>query len=103
MKKSQLLEIVKEEIRLALESDSATTGDSNLFDDLPAVDLHIDDSGNMSITIQSMFHSPDNGKVQIILDNPEVKQKIVNTLQQDAQKLFRNVIHSLAGEPYNLP
>ena len=103
MKKSHLLKIIKEEIQSIIEAESSTTNDSDLFDDLPAVDMHIDDNGYMSINIQSMFHSPDNGKVKVLLDNPEVRQKVVDILQRESQKLFRNTIHGLAGEPFNLP
>jgi hypothetical protein len=102
VKLSELKHIIRREITLVLEADSATTGDSDLFDDLPAVDLHIDDKGFMSINIQAMFHSPDNGKVNILQTNPNIKQQVVAMIQQEAQKLFRNAIHSLAGEPYGL-
>ena len=97
-----LLQVIKEEVQSVLEADSATTGDTDLYDDLPAVDLHIDDNNQMSISIQAMFHSPDNGKVNIILTNPQIKQNIVNAIQQGAQKLFRSTIHGLAGEPFGL-
>ena len=97
-----LLEVIKEEVQSVLETNSATTGDTNIFDDLPAVDLHIDDNNQMSISIQAMFHSPDNGKVNVILTNPQIKQNIVNAIQQGAQKLFRSTIHGLAGEPFGL-
>ena len=56
------------------ESESTTTGDDNLYDDIPAVDMHIDDNGHMSINIQAMFHSPDNGKVAVLLNNPSLRQ-----------------------------
>ena len=103
MKKSDLHNIIKEEIQKILENQSITTGDENLFDDLPAVDMHIDDNGFMSITIQSMFHNPDNGKVSILLKNPQIRDAVVYSLQREAQKLFRKTIHGLAGEPFDLP
>lgn len=82
--------------------DSTTTGDSNLFDDIPAVDLHIDDSGNMSISIQAMYHSPDNSKVAVLQNNIHLRDKVVKILQMKAQQLFRATIHGIAGEPYGL-
>ncbi len=97
-----LLQVIKEEVRSVLEADSATSGDNDLFDDLPAVNLHIDDNGYMSISIQTVIHTPDNGKVDVILRNPQIKQNIVNTFQQEFQKLFRSTIHGLAGEPFGL-
>ena len=103
MKKSDLKELIREEINKILEDQSTTTGDKNLFDDLPAVDMHIDDNGFMSINIQAMFHSPDNGKIAILLKNPQIRDAVVYALQREAQKLFRKTIHGLAGEPFNLP
>ena len=103
MKKSQLQSIIREEAQKALkEMDTTTTGDNNLFDDIPAVDLHIDDSGNMSITIQAMYHSPGNGKVAVLQNNPHLRDKVVKILQIKAQQLFRAAIHGVAGEPYGL-
>ena len=103
MELDSLKQLVKEEINKVLEDQSTTTGDKNLFDDLPAVDMHIDDNGFMSIHIQSMFHSPDNGKIVILLKNPQIRDAVVYALQREAQKLFRKTIHSLAGAPFNLP
>jgi hypothetical protein len=102
LKHSELKAIVKEELTKILDSQSTSTGDKDLFDDLPAVDMHIDDNGYMSINIQSMFHSPDNGKIEVLLQNPQIRDAVVHALQRDAQKLFRKTIHGLAGEPFNL-
>ena len=49
-KSLNLKALVREEIAKVLENQSTTTGDKNLFDDLPAVDLHIDDNGNILYT-----------------------------------------------------
>jgi hypothetical protein len=103
MKKSQLKQLIKEEIHNLLEDQSTTTGDKDLFDDLPAVDMHIDDNGFMSINIQSMFHSPDNGKIAVLFKNPQIRDEVVYALQKEAQELFRKTIHGLAGEPFDLP
>jgi len=102
MKAQQLRSLIREELAKALENQSTTTGDDNVYDDLPAVDMHIDDNGMMSITIQSMFHSPDNGKVAVLLSNPEIRDQVVQTIRQEAQSLFRRTIHGLAGEPFGL-
>jgi len=103
MKKSELRQIIKEEINKTFENQSTTTGDKDLFDDIPSVDMHIDDNGFMSINIQSMFHSPDNGKVDVLLKNPQIRDAVINNIQKEVQKLFRKTIHGLAGEPFNLP
>jgi len=50
-KQLNLKALVREEVAKILENQSTTTGDKNLFDDLPAVDMHIDDNGYMSINI----------------------------------------------------
>ena len=103
MKTSELQQIIREEIRkVVTEMESTTTGDESLFDDLPAVDLHIDDNGNMSITIQAMYHSPTNHKVSILTSNPHLREKVVQIIRQKAQVLFRSVIHGVAGKPYGL-
>ena len=102
MNKKTLKALIKEEYNNMLEDQSTTTGDKDLFDDIPAVDMHIDDNGFMSINIQSMFHSPDNGKIAILLKNPQIREAVVYALQREAQKLFRKTIHGLAGEPFNL-
>lgn len=94
--------VIREELYKILKEETATTGDDNLFDDLPAVDMHIDDNGQMSIIIQAMFHSPDNGKVAILNKNPEIRERVVRIIQKEAQNLFRNTIHKLAGEPFGL-
>lgn len=85
------------------ETQSTTTGDENLYDDLPAVDMHIDDNGHMSISINAMFHSPDNKKVAVLIQNPELRAQVLNVLRQEAQNLFRRTIHGIAGEPFGLP
>jgi len=101
-KQLNLKALVREEVAKILENQSTTTGDKNLFDDLPAVDMHIDDNGYMSINIQSMFHSPDNGKIEVLLQNPQIRDAVVHMLQRETQVLFRKTIHGLAGEPFNL-
>jgi hypothetical protein len=103
MKKSEFKKLIREEVgKVVAEMDSTTTGDDNLFDDLPAVDLHIDDSGNMSISIQAMYHDSSNHKVPILMSNPHLREKVVQIIRQKAQVLFRSVIHGVAGEPYGL-
>ena len=51
MNKTALKQFIKEEIEKIIENQSTTTGDKDIFDDLPAVDMHIDDNGFMSINI----------------------------------------------------
>jgi len=103
MKISEFKKLIREEVgKVVAEMDSTTTGDDSLFDDLPAVDLHIDDSGNMSISIQAMYHDPTNHKVSILMSNPHLREKVVQIIRQKAQVLFRSVIHGVAGEPYGL-
>lgn len=102
MNTTDLKRVIRKELYKILKEEDTTTGDNDLFDDLPAVDMHIDDNGNMSITIQAMFHSPDNGKVAILNKNPEIRDRVVRIIQKETQNLFRNTIHKLAGKPFGL-
>lgn len=102
MNTTDLKRVIREELYKILKEETTSTGDDDLFDDLPAVDMNIDDNGYMSISIQTMFHSPDNGKVAILNKNPEIRERVVRIIQREAQKLFRNTIHKLAGIPFGL-
>ena len=105
MKLSQLKQLIYEEVESVLENEFESAIDPNMFDDVPTVNMYIDDSDGqdkMFIDISAMYHSGDNGKVAVLKKNPELRQQIVATLQKEIQALFRNTIHSLAGEPFGL-
>ena len=105
MKLSQLKQLIYEEVESVLENEFEAIVDPNMFDDVPTVNMYIDDSegqDKMFIDISAMYHSGDNGKVAVLKKNPELRQQVVSTLQKEIQALFRKTIHSLAGEPFGL-
>jgi len=78
-------------------------------DDLPTVTLTIMDDSfensqapTLKLDLSAMWHSGDNGKIQILKDNPELQQEVMQKMQKEVQATFRKVIHSILGEPYGL-
>jgi hypothetical protein len=49
-----------------------------------------------------MYHSGDNGKMEILRNNPALQDKVMMALQSEFQKTFRRVIHGILGEPFGL-
>jgi len=85
MKLSQLKQLICEEVESVLENEFEAAVDPNMFDDVPTVNMYIDDSDGqekMFIDISAMYHSGDNGKVAVLKKNPELRQQIVATLQK---------------------
>jgi hypothetical protein len=82
--------------------------DDNPFDDVPSIDIQIiDDKEGASspkafVNFSSMFHSGDNGKIEILKNNPALQDKVMMALQSEFQKTFRRVIHGILGEPFGL-
>lgn len=78
-------------------------------DDLPTVTLTIMDDSfentqapTLKLDLSALWHSGDNGKIQILKDNPELQQEVMQKMQKEVQATFRRVIHSVLGEPYGL-
>ena len=82
--------------------------DNNPFDDVPSIDIQlIDDKEGASspkafVNFSSMYHSGDNGKMEILRNNPALQDKVMKMLQSEFQKTFRRVIHGVLGEPFGL-
>jgi len=82
--------------------------DNNPFDDVPSIDIQIiDDKEGVSspkafVNFSSMYHSGDNGKMEILKNNPALQDKVMMALQSEFQKTFRRVIHGILGEPFGL-
>ena len=82
--------------------------DDNPFDDVPSIDIQmIDDKEGASspkafVNFSSMYHSGDNGKMEILRNNPALQDKVMKMLQAEFQKTFRRVIHGVLGEPFGL-
>jgi hypothetical protein len=90
------------------EIDYLSLKDDNPFDDVPSIDIQmIDDKEGVSspkafVNFSSMYHSGDNGKMEILRNNPALQDKVMQTLQAEFQKTFRRVIHGVLGEPFGL-
>jgi hypothetical protein len=82
--------------------------DDNPFDDIPSIDIQIiDDKEGASspkafVNFSSMYHSGDNGKMEILRNNPALQDKVMRMLQSEFQKTFRRVIHGVLGKPFGL-
>lgn len=77
--------------------------DPNLVDDVPSVKLDIDDNGMMKIQLTAFFHTPDNGKVPLLINNPALQEVVMKAIQLESQKAFRKAVHGVLGIPYGLP
>ena len=93
---------LKEEVQFAALDDKEE------LNDVPSVSLQIvddneqGDSPKVFMQLSAMYHSGENGKMQILKDHPELQQEVLQTMQTEMQKTFRNVIHSVLGEPFGL-
>jgi len=77
--------------------------DPNPVDDLPSVKLDIDDNGMMKIELTAFFHTPGNGKVPLLINNPALQEVVMKSIQLESQKAFRKAVHGVLGIPYGLP
>ena len=107
MKTSELRKLIREEVRkMVLETNVTTSADDNvLFNDVPTVTLHIEEhEGRDVMVIESsgMWHDDTNGKVAVLKKNPQLREQVVQTLQKELQRVYRETIHSIAGEPFGL-
>ena len=90
------------------EIDYLSLKDDNPFDDVPSIDIQmVDDKEGASspkafVNFSSMYHSGDNGKMEILRNNPALQDKVMQMLQAEFQKTFRRVIHGVLGEPFGL-
>ena len=107
MKAAELRKLIREEVDRALSQDNVTTSaeDGIAFNDLPTVTLHIENLNGrdvMVIEASGMWHDDTNGKVAVLKKNPQLRAKVVQVLQQKLQEVFRNTVHTIAGEPFGL-
>lgn len=87
---------------LTQEDQSNTLEDPNPLDDVPSVNLHIDDEGNMRLEVSAFYHTKDNGKIALLQNNEVLQDLLLKAIQIQAQKMFRNTVHSVLGMPYGL-
>lgn len=76
--------------------------DPELLDDVPSVELFINDNGLMRIKLSAFYHTKDNGKVPLLKDNPALQNVVMKAIQIEAQKAFRKAVHGVLGIPYGL-
>ena len=89
-------------IRIVKEIEQSSLVDDNPIDDIPSVDLHIDDNGTMKIELSAFFHDKTNGKIPLLANNPALQDLLMKTIQNEAQKMFRKSVHSILGIPFGL-
>jgi hypothetical protein len=79
------------------------TIDSNEMDDIPSIQIDLIDDGNEAFfKMSAMYHSGNNGKMDILKNNPVLAKSVIALLQKEFQKTFREVIHGTLGEPFGL-
>ena len=84
------------------EEETNYLEDPNPLDDVPSVELEIDDNGTMRIQLSAFFHSKDNGKIPLLKDNPALQDVVMKAIQIESQKAFRKAVHGVLGIPYGL-
>jgi hypothetical protein len=95
-------------VKIEEEVSYLSLKDDNPFDDVPSIDIQIiDDKEGASspkafVNFSSMYHSGDNGKMEILRNNPALQDKVMMALQSEFQKTFRRVIHGILGKPFGL-
>ena len=94
--------ILKESHDSIEENEFNYMEDPNPLDDVPSVQLDIDDNGTMKIQLSAFFHSKDNGKIPLLKDNPALQDVVMKAIQIESQKAFRKAVHGVLGIPYGL-
>jgi hypothetical protein len=89
-------------IRVVKEDEQNSLLDDNLFDDIPSVNIDIDDNNNMTLQLSTFFHSKDNGKIALLKNNPVLQDVLMKAIQVEAQKMFRKTVHGILGLPFGL-
>lgn len=81
--------------------------DANVFNDIPSIEMSIqtDERGQdtLFMNVSTFYHGGDNKKISIMKNDKVMQQKVMQVMQAEMQKTFRNVIHSILGEPYGIP
>jgi hypothetical protein len=76
--------------------------DLELMDDIPSVELYINDHGMMRIKLSAFYHDPSNGKIPLLIGNPALQEVLMKAIQIESQKAFRRAVHGVLGIPYGL-
>lgn len=106
----QLINEIKRMQELAGVVDEAefnSLKDDNVFDDVPSIKMSIqtDERGEdvLFMEMSTFFHGGGNKKISIMKDDKAIQNRVMEAMQIEMQKTFRNVIHSILGEPNGLP
>ena len=76
--------------------------DENPLDDVPGIEIKIDDNNNMLVQMSAQYHDSTNGKIAMLKDNPALQDVVMKAIQIESQKAFRRAIHGVLGIPYGL-
>lgn len=88
------------------ESEEISIKDDSIFNDIPNVHAHLDkdESGEDVLFLQAgpFYHSGSNKKISLMKSSPELQAKVLQAIQIEMQKAFRNAIHSVLRQPFGL-
>ena len=76
--------------------------DENPLDDIPGIEIKIDDNNNMFVQMSAQYHDSTNGKIAMLKDNPALQEVLMKAIQIESQKAFRKAVHGVLGIPYGL-
>ena len=76
--------------------------DENPLDDVPGIEIKIDDNNNMLVQMSAQYHDSTNGKIAMLKDNPTLQEVLMKAIQIESQKAFRKAVHGVLGIPYGL-
>lgn len=76
--------------------------DENPLDDVPGIEIKIDDNNNMFVQMSAQYHDSTNGKIAMLKDNPALQEVLMKAIQIESQKAFRKAVHGVLGIPYGL-
>lgn len=84
------------------EEEFNTLPDENPLDDVPGIQIKIDDNNNMLVQMSAQYHDSTNGKIALLKNNPVLQEVVMKAIQIEAQKAFRRAVHGVLGIPYGL-
>lgn len=84
------------------EEEFNTLPDENPLDDVPGIQIKIDDNNNMLVQMSAQYHDSTNGKIALLKNNPVLQEVVMKAIQIEAQKAFRKAVHGVLGIPYGL-
>ena len=84
------------------EEEANILPDENPLDDVPGIEIKIDDNNNMLVQMSAQYHDSTNGKIAMLKDNPTLQEVLMKAIQIESQKAFRKAVHGVLGIPYGL-